>query len=177
VRLFFAAFPTSETRRRIASATAALRLPKEARLVPAENYHMTIAFVGEVAREQAVALRAIGAAVRCPPFEVCFDAYEHWQKPEVIVAVASECPAVLLELHRALRAGFDHLRLPADRVAFRAHVTLARKITQAPVLKAMSKFSWTVRQFQLLRSARSAEGSVYTVVDSWPLLDNAAPAQ
>jgi RNA 2',3'-cyclic 3'-phosphodiesterase len=177
VRLFFAAFPSPEIRERIASVTAAIGLPKEARLVPPDNYHMTIAFIGEVSRELAVALRVIGAAVRCRPFEVCFDGYECWQKPEVVVAVASEPPAVLLELHRALHADFGRLGLPADPVAFRAHVTLARKVAQAPVPKPMSKFSWTVRDLQLVRSARSAEGSIYTVVDSWPLLDNAARAQ
>jgi len=176
VRLFFAAFPSPEIRARIASASVALGLPEEARLVPPDNYHMTIAFVGEVSREVAVALRLIGAAVRCRPFEVCFDVYEHWQKPEIVAAVASERPAGLLELHRALHAEIGrHGRRP-DPVAFQAHVTLARKVTQAPVLKSISKFSWTARDFQLVRSARSAEGSTYTVVDSWSLLDNTARA-
>jgi 2'-5' RNA ligase len=176
VRLFFAAFPTPEIRRRIESAAAALRLPKDARRVPAENYHMTVAFAGEVRSEQTIALRAIGAAVRHPPFELCLDAYDYWQKSGVVVATARECPEALLALHRALRDGFVDLGLPIDPAAFRAHVTLARKITQAPVLKAMSTFPWTVRDFQLARSVRSVEGSVYTVVDSWPLLDNPASA-
>ena len=171
MRLFFAAFPAPEIRRRIESAAAALRLPGDARRVPTENYHITIAFAGEVSGEQAIALRAIGAAVRHPPFELCLDAYDYWQTSGVVVATARECPPTLLALHRALRDGFVGLALPADPTAFRAHVTLARKITQAPVLKAMSPFAWTVRDFQLVRSARSAEGSVYTVVDSWPLLD------
>ncbi len=177
LRLFFAAFPTPAVRRWTASTVAGIGLPKDARRVAAENYHMTIAFVGGASPEQAIALRAIGAAMRCPPFDVCFDTCEYWQKSEVVAAVASRCPAVLLELHRALRADFERLNLPADAIAFRAHVTLARKVTQAPVLKAMSPFSWTVHDFQLTRSARSAEGSVYTVVDRWPLLDKAARAQ
>ncbi len=155
------------------AAAATFGVCSEARLVPTENYHMTLAFAGEVSREQAAALRAVGAAVRCPSFEVTFDAYEYWQEPEVAVAVASNCPAALLELHHALRAPFDRLGLRADPRAFRVHVTLARKVTQAPVVKAMSRLSWTVRDFELVRSGRSAEGSVYTVVDSWPLLDNA----
>jgi 2'-5' RNA ligase len=137
---------------------------------------MTIAFVGEVSREVATALRVIGAAVRCRPFEVCFDAYEYWQKPEVVVAVASARTPILFELHRTLHAEVGRLGLPADPLAFRAHITLARKVTQAPVLKSISKFSWTARDFQLVRSARSAEGSTYTVVDSWSLLDNTARA-
>jgi len=176
VRLFFAAFPGTEICRRIVSASVAIGLPKEARLVPPDNYHMTIAFVGEASREVAVALRMIGAAVRCRPFEVCFDAFEYWQRPEVVVAVASVRPPILLELHRALHAEIGRLGLHADPVAFRAHITLARKVTQPSVFKSMSKISWRVRDFQLVRSARSAQGSVYTVVDGWSLLDNAGRA-
>ena len=159
----------------IESAAATLSLPKFSRRVPSENYHMTIAFAGEVSREQATALRAIGAAVRHPSFEIRFDAYEYWQKSAVVVVASRDCPRALLQLHHAVRVGCDNLDLPIESSGFRAHVTLARNITQAPVLKAMSALSWIVRDFQLVRSARSAEGSVYTVVDSWPLLDNVAP--
>ena len=173
MRLFFAACPTPEIRLGLASAAAALGVCRQARLVPAENYHLTIAFAGEASREQGAALRAVGAAVRCPSFEVIFDACEYWQKSEVAVAVANDCPVALLELHHALRAHFEGLGLRADPTAFRPHVTLARKVAQAPVVKAMSRLSLAVRDFELVHSGRSAEGSVYTVVDSWPLLDNA----
>ncbi len=174
MRLFFAAFPALEVRARIESAAAALGLPDDARRVPAERYHLTIAFAGEVSHAQAAALRAIGAAVRCAPFEIGFDACEYWPKAEVIVAAARECPVALHELNQALRSGLDRLGLAADPIPFRAHVTVARKVAQAPVLKAMSKFSWTVSSFQLARSVRSDLGSVYTVIDSWRLLDKSS---
>ena len=177
MRLFFAAFPTADVRRRMESTAAALSLPADARRVSAENYHMTLAFAGEVTAEQAAALREIGAAVRHPPFEIRFDAYEYWPKSGAVVAVAHECPQSVLQFHRALRAGFDDLGLAADPAGFRAHVTLARKITQAPVLAAMSELLWPIRDFQLVRSTRSAARSAYTVVDGWRLLDNAACAR
>jgi len=40
----------------------------------------------------------------------------------------------------------------------------------------MSEISWTARAFQLARSVSSPEGAIYTVVDSWPLLDKPADA-
>jgi RNA 2',3'-cyclic 3'-phosphodiesterase len=136
-----------------------------------ENHHMTLAFIGEVTNEQAAASRAAAGAVRAAPFEVHFDAIEHWPNAEVLVAAASDPPAALLRLHRSLRGISEQLALPADSRPFRPHVTLARKVAQAPVLKAMSEFSWRVHSFQLVRSSRSSDGSVYTVVDTWPLLD------
>ena len=59
MRLFFAAFPDRETRRLIASAAASLMPGNDARLVPCENYHITLAFVGEVSNSQAALLRII----------------------------------------------------------------------------------------------------------------------
>ncbi len=88
----------------------ALGLCREARRVPAENYHMTLAFAGEVSREQAAALRAVGAAVRCPSFEVYFRCLR-------VLAEARSCggsgerlpPRLCSNLHHALRADFDRL--------------------------------------------------------------------
>jgi RNA 2',3'-cyclic 3'-phosphodiesterase len=176
VRLFFAAFPDSQSRRHIEAATLALDLPADARLVPAANYHLTLAFAGDVSNAQAAALRLAGAAVRSHAFEVRFDVYEYWPKSAVVVAAASEPPAALIELRRLLCVELDRLGVATDAQAFRPHVTLARKVAQAPVLKAMSGVSWRVNTFQLVHSSRSAEGSVYTVVDSWPLLDKGARA-
>jgi RNA 2',3'-cyclic 3'-phosphodiesterase len=172
VRLFFAALPGPDVRRHLESAADALRLPLDARRIPAENLHMTVAFAGEVSQAQAAALRAAGARGRPPAFAVSFSGYEYWHKSEVIVAAASDCPSQLLDLHRGLRAEFERLGLAREPMAFRAHVTLARKVTQAPVLKAMSSFCWRVQALHLVHSSPSAAGSVYTVVDTWPLLDN-----
>jgi 2'-5' RNA ligase len=177
VRLFFAALPSQEDRRRLESRVGALRLPLDARRVPAANYHMTLAFAGEVSQAQAAALRTVCAAARLPAFEVCFGAYEYWQRSEVVVAAASSGPPSLLTLHRWLRAEFDRLGLPGDPVPFRAHVTIARRVTQAPVLPAMSQLCWSVQAVHLVHSARSTAASVYTVVDTWPLLDKERRAE
>jgi RNA 2',3'-cyclic 3'-phosphodiesterase len=176
VRFFFAAFPTSESRQRMQAAALAFGLPADARLVPAENYHLTLAFAGEVSNAQAAALRSVGAAMRSAVFAIRFDLYEHWPKAAVVVAAAGERPAALVELHERLCVELDRLGIATDPYAFRPHVTIARKVAQAPVFKAMPEFSWRVNAFQLVHSARSNEGSVYTVVDQWQLLDKPASA-
>lgn len=170
MRLFFAAFPDGETRRLIASAAAALELGDGARRVPCENYHLTLAFVGEVTNAQAASLRTIGPA-RVPAFTVRFDTCEHWPRSEVIVIAANECPPALLDLQCTLRAALARQDIALDPRPFRPHVTIARKVVQAPVQQAMSEFLWQVTAFQLVRSARSDAGSAYTVLERWSLLD------
>jgi 2'-5' RNA ligase len=170
VRLFFAAFPDGETRRLMAAAAASLMLGDGVRLVPCENYHMTLAFVGEVSDAQAASLRSVGP-LEVPAFTIRFDTYEHWLRSEVVVLAASECPAALHDLQCTLRGELAHQDLASDSRPFHPHVTIARKAVQAPVQQAMSGFLWKVTAFQLVRSVRSTIGSTYTVLDHWSLLD------
>jgi RNA 2',3'-cyclic 3'-phosphodiesterase len=175
VRLFFAAFPDDKTRRLIASAAAEL-VPWGARLVPCENYHITLAFVGQVSNAQAAALRSIGP-LEVPAFTVRFDTYEHWLRSEAVVLATSECPTALHDLQCKLRGELARHNLAPDSRPFHPHVTIARKVVQAPVQQAMSGFLWTVTAFQLVRSVRSNAGSTYTVLDRWSLLDKAAAGE
>jgi 2'-5' RNA ligase len=172
--LFFAALPESDVRHRLATAAKSLSLPADARRVHEENYHLTLAFAGAVSNAQAAALRTLGAATRSPAFELRFDVFEYWRKSEVLVIAASEQPRALLDLNHELTGGFRRLGLAEDTVTFRAHATLARKVSQAPVLPALSRLCWKVQAFHLVHSARSSAGSVYTVVDTWPLLDESS---
>ena len=106
-------------------AAATLMLGDGARLVPCENYHITLAFVGEVSNAQAASLRTIGP-LEVPAFTVRFDTYEHWLKSEVVVLAASECPPALHDLQCKLRGELAHHDLASDSRPFHPHVTIAR---------------------------------------------------
>ncbi len=175
MRLFFALWPDADTRERIANAAVALRLTDGVRLVPQQSYHLTLAFIGEVASAQVAVLQQIGRNQRASGCTIKFDAYEHWPEPQVMVAVAREPPTALVELWMRLRQDLAlhqaTLKLNRLQPSLRAHVTLARKVAQTPVLQAMSPFDWSACSFSLVRSDTSAAHSIYTVVDTWPLLD------
>jgi RNA 2',3'-cyclic 3'-phosphodiesterase len=173
LRLFFALWPDACMRAQIADAAAVLRFAGAARPVPQENFHLTLAFVGEVPISQLAVLQQIGDAERTVAgCLIKLDAYEYWAEPQVVVAAARETPATLIELWTRLHRALTHMLVPLRPPApLRAHVTLARKVAQAPVLQAMSPIQWRARSFSLVRSDTSGARSVYTVVDTWPLLD------
>jgi 2'-5' RNA ligase len=170
MRLFFAVFPDDETRRRLAAAVHALVLDDESRRVPSKNYHMTLAFIGEVSVPLA-ALRDVGAAQRVSAFTTRFDGYEYWPKAQIVVARPASWSAPLERLQRGLSADLARCGIRLDERPYWPHMTVARKVLQAPVLQALSEIAWTAGAFQLARSDRSHGGAIYTVVDSWPLLD------
>jgi RNA 2',3'-cyclic 3'-phosphodiesterase len=176
VRLFFALWPDAEVRRQLAEVAAQLTLSSSSPLVPSANYHLTVAFLGEVERARVAPLREIGAAQRVPCFTVVLDAAEFWARPKIIVTAAQNIPHGLQSLWARLREDMA-LHHFADSVAgpqlcapLRAHVTLARKVAQAPVLQAMSPLTWSVNSFSLICSETGGIHSAYTVVDTWPLL-------
>jgi RNA 2',3'-cyclic 3'-phosphodiesterase len=170
VRVFFALWPDDETRARIANATAAIALTRGARWVPRENYHLTLAFIGEIGDSRLALLEQIGRSQRAVACTIRFDALDHWPESRVLVALAREAPGALLELWARLHADLASLHL-VQPARFRAHVTLARKVVQASVQQAMSPIDWNVRSLSLVRSETGGAASVYTVVNTWPLLD------
>ena len=171
MRLFYALWPEVRFAKHLARAAAALSLAPDARHVPCDNFHVTLAFIGDVAASQLPALQRIGSAQQAPKCTITFDGYEYWSEPQVVVAVGRESPAALIELSAALHRALSRSTAPP----LRAHVTLARKVAQAPVLQALSPIQWNVRSFSLVSSDTRSAHSVYTVVDTWPLLYERPP--
>jgi 2'-5' RNA ligase len=175
-RLFFALQPPEMVSVPLIEAATPLITQLQSRAAPAPNLHATLCFVGAVEPEKVDSLRAAAATVRGMPCEFDFDALEYWDKPQVLCATPSrgespEANALSVALRDAIvTAGFS-----PDIKPMRAHLTLARKIRAADA----EKISWpqilspgfVVRfdQFVLMESRRGEQGSIYSVIDSWPL--------
>jgi len=171
-RMFYAAAPDETTRDKIAAAATALPLDAAVLRVPPRNFHVTLAFVGEIPAASVSLLVGIGGAQSHAAFTLRFDACEYWAKPKVLVMAARKIPPAMGGLWRRLHADLAVHRWSWRATELRPHITLARKLSQAPVLPSMSAFDCTFREFSLMRSYTSGAGSVYTVVDTWPLLDD-----
>ena len=173
-RWFFALWPSPRERELAALAAAALALGSEARRVPAENYHVTIAFVGAVAAAGVERLRLIGRESAAACCTLRFDAYEYWPKPQVLVAAAHEIPAALEQLWHGLHASLAVQGVVLTPKRLRPHITFARNVALPPDLQAPLTFMWTAEALCLVRSDSGVKRALYTVVDRWPLLDEAA---
>jgi len=166
MRLFFALWPDEDVTRQLARLACQLNLESPGRRVEPKNYHVTLAFVGEVADLKLAVLQQIGRSMQAPRFSFACDSLEFWRKSQAVVATAQVAPPALLDFWKRLNHAIG---LPCERL--RAHVTLARKVSQAPVLQAMSPIAWRATNFSLIRSDTGGAASAYTVVETWPLLD------
>jgi len=171
-RLFFAIWPSEAERAAMRAAAARLVLDERSRRVGAEEFHVTVAFVGAVAAARRDELRRIGAGCARGPCRLQFDAYEYWPKPQVVVAAARQIPPSLERLWRRLHERLATAGFALDPKRLRPHVTLARSVGDAPPsLPAPPACVWDALELCLVHSARGRAASAYTVVGRWPLLD------
>jgi 2'-5' RNA ligase len=179
MRVFFALWPGELARTTLGHATRKAVRSCGGRPVPEQNFHVTLTFLGSVALSRLAELGAIAAHIAssnvASPFELVFDRVEHWEKPRVLVATASDSAGAISArgIARALseatfRAGFD-----PDQKPFHPHVTLARKIGKLTQVLEMHPVSWGFDAFALVESRTLPEGPVYTVIESYPLAPRA----
>jgi 2'-5' RNA ligase len=178
LRLFFALQPTSEVGAELAERAAPLVTQLQGQPVPSGNLHATLCFVGAVAPERLDALRAAAASLRATRGELFFDALEYWDKAHaLVVSMPGRESREALALADALRGAAVAAGFSPDAKPFRAHLTLGRKIPHSEA----RKFAWPREfspgfvvpfdRFVLMESRRGEHGSIYSVVESWPLYE------
>jgi 2'-5' RNA ligase len=175
-RLFFALQPPDEVSAALIATVTPLVAQLQSQPARASNLHATLCFVGAVEPDALDRLRAAAASVRGMACEFDFDALDYWQKPQVLCAIPSrgESPAASA-LSLALQEAMVAAGFTPDIKPMRAHLTLAKKIRATDA----EKIAWpqplspgfVVRceKFVLMESSRGEQGSIYSVLDSWPL--------
>lgn len=141
------------------------RLPRPdergVRWVPPEQWHVTLRFLGDCARDEVV--RRLGQAT-LPACEARLGPEVEWLGPQLVVPVAG-----VDELAAAVVAATDGLGEP-PRPRFRGHLTIARtrRSASSTVLGHRVEAAFTVTEIALVRSELTADGPRYTTVASFP---------
>lgn len=174
-RLFFALSPTDDLRAAIAPRLRDLQPPGKCRPQTPDQWHVTLEFLGPVPESRLAAVRASAAEVRAAPFDLVFDAIEYWRRPQVLCLVAREAPPALVGLVAQLRAGLVSRGFETERRPFRAHLTLARKVTRPGPLGPCEALHWPTTEFALVESVTDRSGSRYRPLDRWPLVADRPP--
>lgn len=168
-RLFFALWPSDEVRQAIKHNCKSLLRHTGGRPVAVENWHITLAFLGSVDAAQRQCVEQVAEAIHLPGFELALDHDGYFPRPRVLWLGARETPEVLKELANTLVKGCGDCGLSLDKRPFKAHLTLKRKVNQAPPSNEIKPIAWPVESFALVRSKTLPEGVQYEVVRTWPL--------
>jgi RNA 2',3'-cyclic 3'-phosphodiesterase len=172
-RLFFALWPDEDSRARLCVAIREL-LPQGARPVPRANLHLTLAFLGSVADERIGAVDAMATQVcsrlTAQPLQIELTQLAHWREPQILVALPQRQPPTLEALAATLSQALLQKGFTPDLKRFRAHVTVARKVTRPPKTPALPPVSWCFSEYALIESRGGVNGPVYSVLQSYPLV-------
>ena len=141
-RLFFALWPDETTRGALAEFTREAVRRSGGRRVPAENFHVTLAFLGDQPATLFDAIVRVGAAIVATPFELTLNRFGYWPKPRAFWIGPTETPPALARLADDLWDGMEALGLPREQRLFKPHVTLARKVTAVPEVARPDSSRW-----------------------------------
>lgn len=150
-----------------------------ARWIDADNYHLTLRFIGDIDGRMADEVAAALDRVYRPPFELTLsglDCFSSGRAPHSLFARVEPTPA-LVELQAEHERILQRIGLPAEGRRYVPHVTIARLrgTTSADVahwLAAHGDFrvpSFPVDRFVLYSSRASVGGGPYLIEEAYPL--------
>lgn len=185
VRLFIAIVPPATALGELENAVAALRAARpELRWTSAEDWHLTLAFLGEVADRVLpdLTVRLERAARRHPAQQLAVSGGGAFPGPARarVVWAGIQPAAGLGPLAASVAAGSRRAGAPSpdEGRRYRPHLTLARCREPAGVAEltaALREFEgtpWTAEAIHLIRSnpgRNPGRGPRYEVLGSWPL--------
>ena len=169
-RLFFALWPDARLRDQLVERVRPILAAVDGRPQRADQWHVTLEFLGSVPAARVAAVLEAASAVRTPPFELVLDAVDYWRRPAVLSLTPRACPAELVALVAALRLALEARGFEPERRPYRPHLTLARHVAAPPVVPTPDPLPWPATEFMLVESRSSAQGSIYTVLADWQLL-------
>ena len=140
--------------------------------------HLTLRFIGEVDRHQANDLAAALESLHHPRFELALSgagAFDRRGRVSALWAGVTPHEPVHV-LHKKVDQAVARAGLPPDTRAYLPHITLARFGRDAGTLDGfvdrhggLSSPPFAVDDFCLYESQLTSDGSVYTIVERYPL--------
>lgn len=181
LRLFVALALPAELRSAIAGLAGGI---PGARWVPAENYHLTLRFIGEIENWRAQEVDDALAAIRGQAFDLSLRGLGTFEKGGRIQAlwVGAERNDTLTHLQGKVETALQRVGLAPERKRFSPHVTIAR-VDRAPPDKVITYVQAhnlfraapvRVEHFTLFSSRLGKEASVYTPEVEYDLMTRAA---
>jgi 2'-5' RNA ligase len=151
------------------------------RWIDAENYHITLRFIGDIDVSMAHEIEQSLSFIRRPAFTVTLDQLSSFggDRPRAIVVKARPEPA-LMELQAEQERLLRRLGAPPEPRKFAPHVTLARLRGSAPAAVAaylgtrgyFPPLRFAAARFVLYSSRDSVGGGPYVVEADYPLIEN-----
>ena len=170
MRAFLSLFPDPQSALAI-EQWAGQCWPNIERRVPAQNLHLTLAFLGNIDQcvagsvAEMVAEKNPGAA-----FSLTFDQVGYWSQPQVLWLGCKATEPLVISLAEQCRLIANRAGISVKGKRFEPHLTLARKPRQPPQSPLLEPdFTVEFDTLYLVESFLDKRGARYQVREAWAL--------
>jgi len=139
--------------------------------VPSINFHVTLAFLGQISPKQLDALcESVNQIDQIHAFEVSLNQVGYWSKPKALWLGCKNTQDSHRQLAKILSKISHSVGLQLPKQDYIAHLTLARKcLVSPPAALIEPTFSWYNAEFHLYESVSGKKGVSYHIRQTWPL--------
>lgn len=167
--MFFALVPPPELAQSLGTLARDVARRACGRPVPAENVHLTLAFIGAWPHARLPELLDAGAQLRGAPIALQLDTLGGFRRAGVAWIGAATTSSPLAELWASLTAALASAGVALEDRPLAPHVTLARKCRGPYPDECVAPLAWTADAVTLLESQTRTEGARYRALARWPL--------
>lgn len=140
-----------------------------AKPVPAENFHITLSFLGDTSERQLEQILDNFQPLQIKPFSVDLNDLIYWPKPKIL-ACSIDDQQLLTQCKKSLESQLSqigHFRF--DKRQYTPHVTLFRQVEVPCKDNQTFSASIAVERINLMVSMSSKSGVYYDTIESWAL--------
>ncbi|WP_157956692.1 RNA 2',3'-cyclic phosphodiesterase [Salinicola halimionae] len=168
-RLFFALWPDDASRRALAAEAERLAPRCGGYPLPAENMHITLAFLGSVDASRLKPLVELARAWPALQGEWTLDRLGHFSQPRIVWAGSQTPNAALMTLDAELWQALSRHGFTSPQREFTPHVSLVRQADRAPPQSRLSApLLWRFDHLALVESQLDDGGSRYRTLARRP---------
>ncbi len=170
-RLFFALWPTVEITQSIKQNTDQIKKSISGKFVASSNWHITLAFLGNIDSKTRACLIEQANKIKCTPFSIKFNNILYFKNPKILCYGLNKNTDTkdLNLLVQACKEIQNKCGLQSETRQFLPHITIVRKVKKPQTEIKINPTSWQANEFVLVSSELSEKGSVYTVLNRWTL--------
>ena len=175
-RLFFALWPTEQVMHSIIEICSQLPEAFQSRLTAANNWHVTLHFVGAASNDEKDCLRhaarhfvAAARQVNVAPFEYTLDCFGFFPKSGIVWMGTRAVPSALRQLQHELGRHIEQCDYAVEKRAYTPHLTLMKKCRQPLAEQPVFSIPWLVDEFALVESSIDQYGVNYQLIEKFSL--------
>lgn len=176
-RLFFALDISSTVKEHIAKWRES-HVKLDAKPIKKENFHITLAFLGEVDLKQQAHLIENSHHYwqqhfynNNQPFTLFIQHLDLFKKPQVLYLAFDSFPNRLIRLAEFLKKAAQQQGIEQEERSYLPHISIYRKAKVAPLEIALN-LTLDCTSFSLYHSQSTANGVTYTPVKTWSLVQS-----